>query len=162
MGDHLKRDWLTKEEAEAFIGDNSSFYLDKWKTCSDSTRKGWNWAAMFFRIEWMAYRKMYIEAVICFLAIAFISLCIDFILAAFRMELSGKLIGDAFGLLIGFWGNALYRKKALRALQKTKNMDEPERIEYLKAKGGVSILGVFGCIAVEIAYAVLFALLGVF
>ena len=53
--DAANRNWLTKEEAEAFIGDNSSFYLGKWGSHLDSSFKGWNWAAMFFSIEWMAF-----------------------------------------------------------------------------------------------------------
>ena len=153
--DDANRNWLTKEEAEAFIGDNSSFYLEKWGSRPDSAFKGWNWAAMFFSIEWMAYRKMYLEAILYFSVIALISIGLGFVFDVFRMGFDGKIIGDIFRVLTGVFGNALYRKKALRAFQKTKYMDTTERINSLRTMGGVSVIAVVVCIILEIAIAVL-------
>jgi len=144
------RDWLTKDEAETFIGKNSFFYLHEWKTHSNSSFKGWNWAAAVFSIEWMSYRKMYLEAVLFFLAVAFVSIVIGLVSGH-----DGTLVGQAFRVLAGIFGNAIYRKKALRTLRKTIYMDEPSRLAYLQAKGGVSIAGLLGCIAVQVLYVVL-------
>lgn len=150
------RDWLTKEEAEAFLGKNSSFYLDNWKSYSDSRLKGWNWAAMLVGLEWMAYRRMYLEAFLYFMLTSFISICAGLLLEGLGIRFHGRLIGDAFRLLMGVLGNAIYRKKALRMLHKTGAMDDTQRIEFLMSKGGVSVVGVFGCIAIEVVYFILF------
>lgn len=155
----LNRGWLTKEESEAFIGKNSSFYMDNWKSYSDSALKGWNWAAMFFSIEWMAYRKMYMEALLYFIITAFISVCTGVFLASLGIGFSGRLAGDALGLLMGMFANALYRKKALRILHKTDGMDDSQRIRFMKEKGGVSVAGCIACIVIELVYGFLIALL---
>jgi len=153
--DAVNRDWLIKEETEAFIGKNSSFYLEKWGSRPDSAFKGWNWAAMFFSIEWMAYRKMYLEAFLYFLAIVLISIGLGFMFDALRIGYDGKILGDIFRLMTGFIGNALYRKKALRAFSKTKNMSAPDRLSSLRSMGGVSVVAVVVCIILEIAIVVL-------
>lgn len=152
MDEVSNRDWLTKEEAEAFLGKNSSFYLNNWKSYSDSRLKGWNWAAMLVSLEWMAYRRMYLEAFLYFVITGFVSICVSLLLAGLGIRFEGRLLGDAFRLLIGALGNAIYRKKALRMLHKTGGMNDTQRIEFLRSKGGVSIVGVIGCIVIEIVY----------
>ena len=151
-----QRRGLTKEEAEAFIGNNAYFYMDKWRNHNGKTLKGWNWASMWFGIEWMAYRKMYLEAVIAFFVVAAVSIAFNFLLGAFGASWGGgKVLGDIFRLALGILGNMLYRNKALRTVRKTGGMDENQRLEHLKAKGGTSVAGVIGCILVEVALFIL-------
>ncbi|MDR2546787.1 MAG: DUF2628 domain-containing protein [Lachnospiraceae bacterium] len=154
-GDNVNGDWLTEEEAKAFIGKNSSFYLEKWGSRPDSAFKGWNWAAMLFSIEWMAYRKMYLEAFLYFIIITLISMSFGFLFDALRIGYDGKMLGDIFRLMIGFIGNALYRKKAERTFTKTKSMSAPDRLSSLRSMGGVSVVAVVVCIILEIAIVVL-------
>ena len=159
MTDATNRDWLTKDEAEAFIGKNSSFYLEKWKLHSESTLKGWNWAALFFSIEWMAYRKMYAEAILSFMLVLTISFGISAIFifgigADFSFTL-GRIVGDISRLSAGIFGNYLYRKKAIRVLKSVIHENDTERLNYLKRKGGVNAVGVIFCITFEIAYALI-------
>lgn len=145
----LERDWLTKEEAEAFVGKNASFYLEKWKDHPDTAFKGWNWAAAFFGIEWMAYRKMYRETAL--------SLGLLFVLALFLalLGLEGEWIGHGFRILIGAVGNALYRKKALRALRQTAGLDDFARLGLLAQKGGASPASLAVMLLLELGWAVL-------
>jgi hypothetical protein len=161
MENTTNRDWLAKEEAETFIGKNSYFYLDKWKTHSDSKLKGWNWAAAFFSIEWMAYRKMYVEALLYFLIVVTVSVTIGMTFDVLRVNVGfdSNLVGQTFRILAGIFGNAIYRKKALRVLRKTINKSEAEKLACLQAKGGVSIAGVVVCLVIQVAVGVLLAML---
>jgi len=154
------RDWLTRDEAEAFIGKNSSFYLEKWKAHSNSTLKGWNWAAMSFGIEWMVYRKMYAEAILFFVVVSSISFGVAaiFIFGIGIPITSRRVIGNVFRITIGVLGNYLYRKKAIRVLKMVVQENDSERIHFLNQKGGVSIISVVFCIIIEVAYAIVFML----
>lgn len=156
MEDAGTRNWLMKEEVEAFAGKNSDYYLEKWKSHSESTVKGWNFAAMFFSVEWMAYRKMYIEAMICFAILIIITMLLGLTFMVSGINISGTLgmlVGDAFRILAGLLGNMLYRKKALRTLHKTGDMDDVQRIEFLKRKGGTGIGAVILLILLELGFA---------
>ncbi len=153
-----KRDWLTKDEAEAFVGKNNSYYLETWESHPNSTFKGWNWAAMFFGIEWMAYRKMYLEALLYYFILLLISIYLSLMFTALKIGFDGKIVSDTFRVLVGLFGNALYRKKALRTLYKTKEMSDLDRIKFLRTRGDVSVIGVVFCIIVEFIYAFLFIL----
>lgn len=144
MNEATARDWLTKEEEEAFIGPNTSFYTEKWRLHSSHTLKGWNWAAMFFSIEWMVYRKMYTQAVLMYLATTAV------LLLFMRIDLPSALIRDVFRTIVGVVGNALYRRKALRVVQKNIALPDQERLQVLQNKGGTSVAGVLVCIAIEV------------
>lgn len=150
-----ERDWMTQEEATAFIGDNAPFYLEKWKLHFDTTCKGWNWAAAFFGIEWMAYRKMYLEAVLFFAVVFFVSI----VGALFLPVVFGDLFGYGFRILLGAFGNTLYRKKALRTLRRTAIENDSERLKVLSQRGGVSTISVVVVILLEVAYGFLIACL---
>ena len=156
MENNANRDWLTKEEAETFIGTNVYSYLEKWKTHSGSKLKGFNWAAAAFGIVWMAYRRMYAEAVLTVILFSFMGSAISLLFGVFDIYFNEPLIGYFFRLLVGIFGNMLYRNKAMRVLRKTIYMDEAERLACLKAKGGTSVVGVIICIAIQIAEVVLF------
>ena len=151
MDNIQNRQGLTKEEAEAFIGNNAYFYMEKWREHGGKTLKGWNWAAFLIGIEWMAYRKMYVEAVLAFLAVSAASIVLNLLLGLFGVSWGfGKALGDLFRLVLGILGNLLYRNKALRSVRKTGVLDEPSRLSYLKSKGGTSVIGVVGCVAIEV------------
>jgi hypothetical protein len=49
-----------EELVKRFIGKNSDYYLKKWSSSKNpEKRSGMNWAAFFFNVIWLAYRKMY-------------------------------------------------------------------------------------------------------
>jgi hypothetical protein len=152
------RNWLTKEEATAFIGRNSEFYLDKWKSHPNTFYKGWNWAAAIFRIEWMAYRKMYLEAIIALIVVIFLGIAIDVVLSMVNIRIPNEITRFAIQILIGLFGNGLYRNKAIRTLQKTSYMDTPERLSYLAMKGSVSLVGLFVFLGLNIALIIIFSI----
>ena len=115
---------------------------------------------MFFSIEWMAYRKMFAEAIISFIIMSAVSFGTSaiFIFGFGIPFITGRLIGNIFRLMAGFLGNLLYRKKAVRVLRAAKSDSDAERLNYLEQKGGVSVIGVIVCIVIEIAYVILMSL----
>lgn len=117
--DDVNRDWLTREEAEAFIGGNSSYYLEKWGSRHNSTLKGWNWAAAIFGIEWMAYRKMYLEAFLLYAFFMVAVLVIGSMFWVLRISFEIEILNLPLAIFSGLFGNLMYRKKALRVLRKT-------------------------------------------
>lgn len=142
-------DGLTLEEARAFAKDNAGFYLRKWSQYQlDGSFKGWNWAAFFFRIEWMAYRKLYLEAVALF-AVHFIILLL---LNMLGLGLVGDLIGFGVALAMGAYANAYYHQKAVRSARDLRHLDGQAVLYELGRKGGVSWIGLFGCLALEMLY----------
>lgn len=133
------RNWLTEEETELFVGKNCAYYYDKWGNNTGRVYRGWNWAAMFFNIEWMIYRKMYIEALLTFVAMLITGVCFKTLFAVFGIVVNAGVVVHIFRLAMGFFGNALYEKKALRVLRKTIDMDDSGRACFLSEKGGVEI-----------------------
>ena len=164
-----KRDWLTKEEAEAFTGQNGAYYLNKWKDRPESFFKGWNWAAAFFFVEWLAYRKMYDRSFFMLpgfwigirprsvpIAIFFYLIFSRFLnswLAVIVSVMISRFIGG------GLFGNVVYREAALEALRKSLHMSEPARLDYLKSKGGTNAIAPVIAIVVQ---AVIITLLIIF
>ncbi|MDG5787978.1 DUF2628 domain-containing protein [Evansella sp. AB-P1] len=62
-------------EITSFIGENSTYYLNKWKRSNNPTKyAGWNWAAFIFTPFFLAYRHMYVLSFLYFLSISFILL----------------------------------------------------------------------------------------
>ena len=144
------RNWLTKEEATAFIGKNTEYYLDNWKSHPDTFYKGWNWAAAAFRVEWMAYRKMYLESVLVLVAVILLGFAVDAIFSVVRISTPDGFSRFAVQILIGFIGNGLYRMKAVRILLRTDKMNALQRLSYLEKKGGTSLIGLFVLLGLEI------------
>ena len=135
-----EKNQISREEATAFIDSSVYFYRNKWETHSETTFKGWNWAAMFFGIEWMVYRKMYLEALVTFISISCLSLALSFY---FNFNISYWL----FRILFGVAGNALYWKKTLRVMRKIHAQygfepDDSRRFAEISRRGGVNMLAV--------------------
>ena len=140
----------SNEETKAFIGRNYGYFFDKWEFRENSWYKGWNFTAMVFAIEWMAYRKMYKEAFFNYLFAISFTFIIAFILNAMGIWFAISIMRDVFRLFAGAIANALYYKKVKREVENFINMDGPERFDYLQTKGGVSFVGLIVCIALQV------------
>lgn len=141
---------ISNKEIKAFVGRNNEYYLEKWQSRENSMYKGWNFAAMFFSIEWMAYRKMYIEALVCFLVMWLMAVIVGFILEALDIRLNSNITRDAFRVFVGAIANALYHRKVMRAINKVSGVNETKRIDILKRDGGVSANGLIVCILIQV------------
>ena len=147
------RDWITKEEAEVFIGKNSPYYIYQWKTHSDKKLKGWNWAAALFTIEWMIYRRMLKEGIISyvFLLALYVGVTVSLKYGFGIFGIIGVLIVFIFRITLGIFGNSLYRKKALRCLRMVAGESDNKKLEFLRQAGGASIPAVVYFILINIA-----------
>lgn len=155
--DVKNRSGLTRDEAEAFVGTNTAYYLEKWRTNPNSSYKGWNWAAMFFGVEWMAWRRMYRELAIllpCYLVASVIAGALAW-LAGIEEGMLGELLSSVLRILLGVFGNTLYRNKALHSIRQTGGMDETGRLAYMRRQGGTSAAGVVVVVIIELALVLL-------
>lgn len=143
---------FTEEEATAFVGKNTDFYLTKWESHPTSTLKGWNWAASLFRVEWMVYRKMYWEAAVVWGISIIIMFLVDLLFTLIGLSILGELSVVVVQISLGIFANALYQKKLLRVLKKTEYMNEHSKMEYLAKKGGTSVLAIVVLGVLEILF----------
>ena len=122
-----------------FVGKNADYYIEKFKKFEESGGAlSWNWAAFFFGILWVFYRKMYLYGALIFLGIILLGV---FVAVSSNQILS---IGIQLWLWIGFgaFGNYLYYifvKKTVSDIQ-SQAKNEKELIESLAKKGGTSFL----------------------
>ncbi|WP_124065296.1 DUF2628 domain-containing protein [Clostridium sp. E02] len=130
--------------AELFVGENSDYYKNKWGNIrTDQKFESWNIAAVFFPVYWLVYRKMYLEAFLCFIA----SLVLSIIPLGFLVP----------HIVIGMFGNSIYRKKALTVIRRTSGMTTEEAKRYIKKQGGTNFLAIIIIIAT-----ILLIILGIF
>ena len=145
----MKRDYLTLEEIKAFTGDND-FYIRKWqKYTHNKWFKGWNWNPFFFPIEWMFFRRLYLEAI----TIYFGRILLMLLAIIINSELLYSLTDFVFrGLLslVAIFGNGLYFRKGLRIVNKYTELSKDELLAQLKKDGGNSWIAVFVILAIEI------------
>lgn len=129
---------------EIFVGENTDYYKNKWRNIrTDQTFESWNIAAVFFPFYWLLYRKMYLEAFICFIS--------SLVLLIIPM---GFLVPH---LVIGMFGNSIYRKKALTVIRQTSGMTAEEAKRYIKKQGGTCFLAI-----IIIIVTIFFIILGIF
>lgn len=141
--------------AAAFVGSNYSYYLSNWqKYRSNRAYKGWNWAACFFRVEWLAYRKMYLEAVLLLGVTSLISFFLGWRLTTAGADLqtangAARLFRLMVQLLFGAFGNYLYFRKAAKAVREAQLEPETEQLFFLQNRGGTSVAAVIVLILLE-------------
>jgi len=136
-------DW----QVDAFVGSNPKYYKNKWKEHPGKHYGGWNWVPFFFGLEWLAYRKMYKQAIIAFLIALVINLILIF--SPLHLDIDGKLFSDTINIFFAFFGNGMYRKKLMANLKKTKDIKQAQQVLILKKKGGVSFISLVICLLFE-------------
>jgi len=152
---------LTFEEASAYVGPRHLKYWRAWRRTSAKNKAllGFNWAAMFFNLGWMLYRKMYREFLVG-LGILFGIGVIQSLLesqASIDVKSIDRATNVAFGAACGMLGNALYLRKTRRAIAeaRAREPDLAKRRELLARLGGCSWLGPIIGIAVSVAFTAL-------
>lgn len=129
----LNSDSSFRNAAGQIINNNSEYYLEKWKTSKNPFKySGWNWAAFLVSPVWLAYRHMYLWAVLYFLlllltvAVAYTFPVIIYYTALPEESLFVWRVISPFlaGLFFGFKGNALYAKQVNRIAGFRENSNE--------------------------------------
>jgi len=132
---------------EAFIGQNSAYYLAKWARYRFSWFRGISWAALLFSGLWLFYRKLYLHATIFFLVITVDVFIVDYILVTQDDPSPFWARWDRFSpvfyaLLTAINGNAWYYRKCSSAVDRvlSSEKDDTKRLRLLSQQGGVSPL----------------------
>lgn len=99
---------LNNETITAFVGKNTAYYVKAWNSRHGIWR--WNWAAALFGPLWMAYRRLYLWALLW----ALMFVWADFWAAASPSSIS--VVAEPF-ILSGLLGNSLYYLSFRRALR---------------------------------------------
>lgn len=134
---------------KAVIGPkNQDYYLRRFQRFDQTGKSGitWNWPAFFITFYWLLYRKMWLYALVIFLAPIFIGLLLG-VLGAISNDPGDLIVGLGYlvyWLAIVFlppmYANALYyrhcKKKIAKA--KTSSDDAQRQLTELSVKGGTS------------------------
>lgn len=152
---HADHSFLASEDVSQFVGKNTAYYQGAWtqaalKAGSLSTllqlnrpaairnrTAGWNWAAFFFSIGWLIYRKMYVWALGLLAAV--------FAIGAIE-EFTGKDLRAVYltvFVMAAYYGNAWYlghTYKRVSEIQKATS-DAGARKLLLGNAGGTNLVG---------------------
>lgn len=136
-----------------YIKKNQSYYMEAFQDL-DAGKKKFNWTAFFLNVLWLAYRKMFLMALV-------FSLIIDSIMAFFT-EYTGIFGPIVLGVIVGLFGNGLYKKsidKKIKKLQISGKSDQDIRIILTTQSDASAWYAVVFIITYVFANAMLLALL---
>lgn len=139
---------LTDEEARAaVIGDaNTAYYLGRFDRIANGEGGGWNWPAFLVTWYWMLYRKMWVPALLYFIAPYIVMVVLAVVVAAspalgavlWLVWLAAWLIGP--GLMANGWYYRHVRNKIRDVRARGGSKDQV--IARLEAAGGTSNVAV--------------------
>lgn len=165
-------DGVSVKELAIFLGQNSHYFLPKFKQMKERNSNTWNWSAFFFQHYYLLYRRMTLLGVLLFLVsmmFAIPSICINYDLIRQIYSPDSAPLFDqsilipmnyAFGVLnigirafLGMFANRLYMNQTFRKIKKIKAQygETPEYHSMLLKNGSVSFKGV---IIIVVAYTV--------
>jgi hypothetical protein len=127
---------ISKEEFDAFIGSNSSYYL-KYTTKLENNNRflSWNWPCFFLSWYWLLYRKLYVPAIILIGVNFASSRLLERKIYLFTMFI--------IRILLAIFANNIYLnncKSKIRTIKATlTSLTNAEYIRNLRKKGGVTL-----------------------
>ena len=140
---------VTEEDFAHFIGENADKYLPKFRKFNvngvDKFSMTWHWPAFFFGHTWIAYRKMYVWALVAFL------------LVGIATNL-GLLLTLPFStsILFGVTGNYIYYRHAKKKILELKSTqifpDTTEKPITLQKIGGINVWAAILAIAITFIF----------
>lgn len=141
-------------EVEAFIQNRAYYYIGRWhklgRPLTAEPSGTFNWAAFFLTYVWMAYRKMYGNAI----AVIGVDFLLTRLVEACGMPSTASL-GVSMGLcvVIGTYGSALYKRHVLRRLSEIPpNLPDHLRRQAIKCEGGTSWIAACAFVALSIGW----------
>ncbi len=154
-------DGIAAKDIAIFVGQNSHYFLPRFKLISQSRAKVINWAAFFFTGGYFLYRKMYGWGILLILlnflfSISSIIMMISSLnstsvmqTTTFDTDMLSKIntVSSFIWIMIkftcGFFANNLYKKHVFKKIQKIKVETEgkgpDEYVAMLTKKGSVAI-----------------------
>jgi len=142
--DEVKGD---RKNIQIFIGKNAEYFFGKWE--AKKRYQQWNWAAAFFGIYWLAYRKMYKYS---WFIIGVIPLAGFFESNRLLPENFSTFLYTAIGLGLALYGNDLYKSHVEDKIKEIETTHLGDQLEIeLARQGGTNF-------AAALAFAVGFTL----
>lgn len=141
-----------EQEENRFIGPKTAYYRSKFDEMRTLRRMvSLNWAALFFGVFWMLYRKMYEVA----------AAAIVLTILAGILGTAGGAIGLVLTVCYGLFGNYLYMLTIQRRVTELQQYAEPARSQYIEKYAGVSAVAVMiGIVVVAIGTVPFWIMLG--
>ena len=142
---------MEKELFEVFVHSSKAYYSDRFDQYQEGKKFTFNLPAFLFGVFWFLYRKMHWEAFILFILMLLYSIIEDIILKYYHLTFTDfgigtKIIGGVvFSTIIGYIGNRIYIKHAIREINSIKRRyqyDEELIKEQVRKKGGTSLIAI--------------------
>jgi len=155
---------LTRDEVRAFVGRESSYYWRSWqRAAAGSLRAGFSWPGFFLSFAWMFYRKMYREALIGFGILFGLGIVEGLVESATGTNLNALSRAEnvVIAVTIGMLGNGLYLRRARRVIAdaRAQEPDSERREALLRARGGISWLGLVIAFALLVGWSAAWSVL---
>jgi hypothetical protein len=126
---------LPLDLTKPFVGPNGTYYDERWRLMEwRGANRSWNWAAALSLGGWLAYRRLYDHAV---LHSVWLTLLILLALSGTPIKLL-VLVQVVVAVLLGVYGNALYRQRFRQAAEAAARHDGEHgaQLAVLTAAGG--------------------------
>jgi hypothetical protein len=126
---------LPLDLTKPFVGPNGTYYDERWRLMEwRGANRSWNWAAALSLGGWLAYRRLYDHAV---LHSVWLTLLILLALSGTPIKLL-VLVQVVVAVLLGVYGNALYRQRFRQAAEAAARHDGEygAQLAVLTAAGG--------------------------
>jgi len=128
-------DYLNTDEMNLFISKKTEYYNEKFnQIIKTGNKKTWNWAAFFFNILWLLYRKMYIQCGIMLL----ISLVVSGISSS--IPFLGLILSWGVSIGFGMYANSIYLDHINKKLNEINSMGYEPKEGMIRKKGGTNIV----------------------
>lgn len=127
----------------AFVGPRYAYYSGRWSLAETRGGMSWNWAACLLGPFWMAYRRMYWQVGVYALIVG--TEPVLQALFGLKLPMAGRPLLYAMALLLGMYGNELYRWHAEATIRRLRQYHySPELVNDSLARcGRTSWPGVF-------------------
>lgn len=129
----------------AYFGPQAEYYLQKHKAFHSGKKFTFNVSALLAGLFWFLYRKLYAQAAMLFVLynvfVYLTTLLNDFVIMDVKIRDTIKFLPIVIlPVICGFVGNNLYVKKSDKQIRMllSQTENEEERIELLKATGGIA------------------------
>jgi len=152
---------FTDEQALAFIGPRGDYYLPRWRRieAEGNLAVGFNWAAFFGGLAWLAYRRMFrafwIAAGLCF-AFGLVEQQVIDMAGLHPPPEFDSAVFLAINVTFGIFGTSWYYRYAHR-IAAPLLADESTPLGRFRAAGGARQLNLWLCIAIAFALLVFLA-----
>ncbi len=171
-------DGVTAKEMRETVVINSTRYIPRFFALNKSKKSSWNWAAFLLPSYWLFFRKCYLPGILTFILLSLgeiltsapilfnyaeyaelttytdiANMIMEKISADYMlgiMVIAGAVISLAVRIVLGIFGDCIYRNKVLTTVKTADEGMEKSGIlnkkEYLARKGGVNIFAALLCL----------------